>query len=64
MVDIDNYEIAIAELSLSGEVSLGQCSKSTVYRWARIINEHLAYEKCDWRVKPDVKTRSLKVCPA
>ena len=64
MPEIDNYTMAIMELELSGTVSLGSCSKSTVYRWAKTINERLAYENCNWRVKADAKNRSLTVCPA
>ena len=58
---IDNYDNAIAELSLSGEISLGRCSVSTLYRWRRIINERLEFEHADWRVAAVVEGRILKV---
>lgn len=57
------YDYAIAEISLSGEVGLGNCSPSTVYRWAKIINEMLDREKCEWHVKPVIKSRSLVPIP-
>lgn len=57
----DEKQFAIEELSLSGEVSLGRCSKSTLYRWAREINDRLESGKYDWRVKPNIADNSLKV---
>lgn len=56
---MDKYGWAIEELALSGEVSLGNSSISTVYRWAREINRRLDREKYDWRVKVNDKARSL-----
>ena len=53
------YRTAIEELALSGTVSLGRCSDSTVRRYKRAINEMLEHEKADWRVTADVKDRSL-----
>ena len=52
---IDRYGWAIEELSLSGEVSLGACSKSTYYRWLKAINGRLAAGRYPWRVdgRPD-----------
>lgn len=58
---MDNFDYAIAELSLSGTIGLGRCSESTVYRWAREINARLEAEKYDWRVKADAKNRSIYV---
>lgn len=56
---MDNYQFAIEELSLSGAVGLGQCSVSTVYRWASEINRRLTFGKYPWRVKADVKNRII-----
>ena len=64
---MNNYQLAISELSLSGGIGLGNCSASTVYRWEKeiksssIINRILEAEKYDWRVKADVKARALFV---
>lgn len=57
---MDQYQFAIEEMALSGEVGLGECSKSTVYRWAREINNRLAFQKATWRVAPDIPGRALK----
>ena len=50
-------------MSLSGEVSLGNCSKSTLYRWRNEINDRLQISKCDWRVKANPKDNSLVAVP-
>lgn len=60
----DNYTMAIQELALSGGISLGRVSRSTVYRWKREINDRLAAEKADWRVKANYKDNSLTAVPA
>lgn len=59
----DEKQFAIEELSLSGEVSLGNCSKSTLYRWRNEINDRLQISKCDWRVKANPKDNSLVAVP-
>lgn len=64
MITIDAYSTAIAELSLSGEISLGRCSKSTAYRWKKEINDRLSRENANWRVRLDVADRSLTAVPA
>ena len=56
MISYNQYTEAISEIALSGEVSLGKVSKSTAYRWAREINDYLAFEKSGWRVKPTFDT--------
>lgn len=58
---MSNYQLAIEELALSGSIGLGKCSVRTVYRWAKKINEILEAGNYDWRVKPEVKTRSISV---
>lgn len=58
---MDRYQYAIEELSLSGAVGLGPCSKSTLYRWVSIINERLEAKKYDWRVKGNVSDMSISV---
>ena len=45
--------LAVEELALSGGISLGRRSRSTVYRWTKAINEYLETNKCEWRVKAD-----------
>ena len=56
---MDNYRLVIEELALSGSICIPG-SASTVYRWARVINEILESEKFDWRVKADAKTGVLR----
>lgn len=58
---MDNITMAIEELYLSGAISLGKCSRSTVYRWTKEINWRLEFEKCDWRVKANYKDCSIYV---
>lgn len=53
------YRMAIEELGLSGAVSLGRCSRSTVYRWARECNAILEHERMGWRVRADAKNSCL-----
>lgn len=52
---MDNIVMAVEEIALSGGISLGRCSRSTVYRWTKAINEYLERSKCTWRVKADYK---------
>lgn len=47
--------LAVEEIYFGGGISLGKCSRSTVYRWAKAINEYLERNKYDWRVKADYK---------
>lgn len=58
---MDNIMIAIEELCLSGAISLGKCSKSTVYRWTKAINEQLEFGKYNWRVKANYKNCFISV---
>lgn len=53
--------LAIEELYLSGIISLGMCSRSTVYRWAKAINEYLTTNKYGWCVKADYKSCCIYV---
>ena len=53
--------MAIQELMLSGGISLGRCSRSTVYRWTKAINEYLESNEYDWRVKADYKNCCINV---
>ena len=51
--------LTVEEIAFDGSVSLGKCSKSTVYRWAKAINEYLERNKLDWRVKADYKNSCI-----
>lgn len=53
-----DIQLAIEELSLSGEVSLGRCSRSTAYRDVKRVNEFLHNNHYDWRVKLTVDKAS------
>jgi len=48
-----NIMLAVEELTLSGGISLGRCSRSTVYRWTKAINEYLDRNGYEWRVTAD-----------
>lgn len=58
---MDTIQYMIEELSLSGAVGVGNCSKSTLYRYVRQINERLERERYDWRVKAKVKDMAIIV---
>ncbi len=47
--------MAVEELGFDGGISLGRCSRSTVYRWTKAINEYLERDGYEWRVKADYK---------
>lgn len=53
--------MAVEELSLSGSISLGNCSASTLYRWGRDINEMLSAGNYDWRVQVNKNDMCLEV---
>ena len=57
------YRLAIEECGMDGEIGLGRCSASTVYAWARKMNEILESDKADWRVKALAKERAIKAVP-
>lgn len=59
----DEKRASIEELAMDGEVSLGRCSRSTLYRWAKEINERLEAQKYDWRVKAVPADNSLVAVP-
>ena len=60
MIHMDNIGYAIEELALSGSISLGRCSKSTLYRWAKEINERLESTHCEWRVRVNTKEMCIE----
>ena len=60
---ISRYHSAVEEIGMDGSVSLGECSASTYYRWARECNEILEREKADWRVKAVPKEKLLILVP-
>lgn len=53
--------MAVEEIGMDGGVSLGRCSRSTVYRWTKAINEYLEAGKYDWRVKADYKNCHINI---
>ena len=53
--------MAVEEIGMDGGISLGRCSRSTVYRWAKAINEYLEVNKYDWRVKADYKNCHINI---
>lgn len=58
---MDFIQTMIEELALSGAVSEYPCSRSTLYRHARQINERLEREHYDWRVKTDIGNMIIEV---
>jgi hypothetical protein len=53
--------MAVEELGFDGGISLGRCSRSTVYRWTKTINEYLELNKYEWRVKADYKNCCIDI---
>lgn len=37
--------LVVEELAFDGSIGLGRCSRSTVYRWTKAINEYLKENK-------------------
>ncbi len=58
---MDTVQYMIEELALSGVVGVGRCSRATLYRYVRRINERLIAGKCSWRVKANVKNMTIAV---
>ena len=58
---MDTIQYMIEELCPSGAVGVGKCSKSTLYRYVRQINERLERERYDWRVEAKVKDMAIIV---
>lgn len=56
-----DLQLAIEEISLSGSVSLGNCSIRTLQRWCKDINEILGTGNYDWRVCVDKNSMCLKI---
>jgi hypothetical protein len=56
-----NIVMAIEELCFDGGISLGRCSRSTVYRWTKAINEYLERDQYEWRVKADYKNCCIDI---
>lgn len=50
-----DIKMAVEELCLSGCISLGKGSASTLYRWCRDINTNLAKENYDWQIRANQK---------
>lgn len=57
----DNVVMIVEELAFDGVVSLGKCSKRTVQRWAKRVNEYLEQNNYDWRVRPNIKDNTIEV---
>ena len=53
--------MAVEELGFDGGISLGRCSRSTVYRWTKAINEYLERDGYEWRVNADYKNCYINV---
>lgn len=53
--------MAVEELSLSGSISIGNCSVRTLYRWGRDINKRLAAGNYDWRVQVNKEDMCLEL---
>jgi hypothetical protein len=53
--------MTVEEIGMDGGISLGRCSRSTVYRWTKAINEYLEAGKYDWRVKADYKNCHINI---
>lgn len=52
----------VEEIGLSGNgIALGKCSRSTVYRWTKAVNDYLKFNNYDWRVKADYKNCCIMI---
>ena len=51
----NNIAIWAEEIGMDGAVGMSGASKSTLYRWAKAMNEYLIYNKYEWRVKANYK---------
>lgn len=56
---MDNIVLAVEKIGMDGSITLGRCSKSTLYRWCKAVNEYLEKNRFDWRVKANAKDMSL-----
>ena len=56
-----NVLIFVEELACSGEVSLSNCSKRTLQRWTKVINDYLEANNYDWRVKANTERNTIEV---
>ena len=56
-----NVLIFVEELAFSGEVSLSNCSKRTLQRWTKVINDYLEANNYDWRVKANTERNTIEV---
>lgn len=56
---MNDIVLTVEEIGMDGSITLGRCSKSTLYRWRKTINEYLEKNHYDWRVKANAKDMSL-----
>ena len=55
-----DIELWVEEILFDGSIAV-DCSKSTLYRWVREMNEYLEHNKYEWRVRPNIKEMSIEV---
>ena len=53
-----DIELWVEEILFDKSIAV-VCSVSTMYRWAKEINEYLEHNKYDWRVKANIKEMSI-----
>lgn len=58
---MNNIAITVEEIGMDGIVSMGNVSRSTIYRWVKAINEYCEHEKYDWRVKANYKEKTIEI---
>lgn len=58
---MNNVVMLVEELACSGVVVIGECSKRTLQRWAKRVNDYLEANNYDWRVRANTKDFTLEV---
>lgn len=56
-----DVSMIVCELAFDGIVSLGKCSRSTVYRWTKSVNGYLEFNRYDWRVRANYKDCCIEI---
>lgn len=57
----NNISMWAEEIAFDGAVSIPGMPRSTLYRWARAMNEYLESNKYEWRVRANYKEGLIEV---
>lgn len=56
----NNIAVWTEEIAFDGAVSMRGMSRSTIYRWAKVMNKYLEDNKYDWRVKANYAEETIE----